>query len=85
MFPKPEKSEKKVRAVQTEPSTKVETNYEEKEDPMSDDSEIESTIKKKYNYIISVNNERFGSDGEKQNRKSRNHSQQDIRIPDGIH
>ena len=85
MFQKPEKSEKEDGAVQTEPRINVETVHEEKEECMSDDSESEPIIKKKYNYNVSVNNERFGSDGEKQNRKSRNHSQQDIRITDGIH
>ena len=79
------KSEKEDGAVQTEPSINVETVHEEKEEPMSDDSEIEPIVKKKYNYNVSVNSERFGNDGEKQNLKSRNHSQQDIRIPDGIH
>ena len=82
MFQTPEKSEKEDGAVQTEPSINVETVHEEKDESMS---EIEPIVKKKYNYNISVNNERFGSDGEKENRKSRNHSQQDNRIPDDIH
>ena len=46
MLQKPEKSEKEDGAVQTEPSINVETDQEEKEDPMSDDSEIEPIVKK---------------------------------------
>ena len=46
MFPKPEKSEKEDGAVQTEPSINVETDHEEKQEPMSDDSEIEPIVKK---------------------------------------
>ena len=46
MFQKPEKSEKEDGAVQTEPSINVETVHEEKEESMSDDSEIEPIVKK---------------------------------------
>ena len=46
MFQKPEKSEKEDGAVQTEPSINVETDHEEKEEPMSDDSYIEPIVKK---------------------------------------
>ena len=46
MFQKPEKNEKEDGAVQTEPSISVETDYEEREEPMSDDSEIEPIVKK---------------------------------------
>ena len=46
IFQKPEKSEKEDGAVQTEPSIKVETVHEEKEESMSDDSEIEPIVKK---------------------------------------
>ena len=46
MFQIPEKSEKEDGAVQTEPSINVETVHEEKEEPMSDDSEIEPIVKK---------------------------------------
>ena len=41
------KNRKKVKedgAVQTEPSINVETNYEEKEETMNDDSEIEPIV-----------------------------------------
>ena len=40
------KSEKEDGAVQTEPSIDVETDHEETEEPMSDDSEIEPIVKK---------------------------------------
>ena len=45
MLQNPEKSEKEDGAVQTEPSINVETDHEDKEEPMSDDSEIEPTVK----------------------------------------
>ena len=46
MLQKREESEKEDGAVQTEPSINVETDHEEKEEPMSDDSEIEPIVKK---------------------------------------
>ena len=46
MLQNPEKSEKEDGAVQTEPSINVETDHEQKEEPMSDDSEIEPIVKK---------------------------------------
>ena len=46
MLQNPEKSEKEDGAVQREPSKNVETDHEEKEEPMSDDSEIEPIVKK---------------------------------------
>ena len=46
MFQTPEKSEKEDEAVQTEPGLNVETDHEEKEEPISDDSEIEPIVKK---------------------------------------
>ena len=46
LFQKPEKSEKEDGAVQIEPSINVETVHEEKEESMSDDSEIEPIVKK---------------------------------------
>ena len=46
MLQNPEKSEKEDGAVQTESSINVETDHEEKEEPMSDDSEIEPIVKK---------------------------------------
>ena len=46
MFQKLENSEKEDGAVQTEPSINVETDHEEKKEPMSDDSEIEPIVKK---------------------------------------
>ena len=46
MLQKPEKSEKEDGVVQTEPSINVETDHVEKEQPMSDDSEIETVFKK---------------------------------------
>ena len=45
MLQNPEKSEEDG-AVQTEPSINVETDHEEKEEPMSDESEIEPIVKK---------------------------------------
>ena len=46
MLQNPEKSEKEDGAVQTESSINVETDHEQKEEPMSDDSEIEPIVKK---------------------------------------
>ena len=46
MFQKPEKSEKEDGEVQTEPSINVGTDHEEKEEPKSDDNEIEPIVKK---------------------------------------
>ena len=46
MLQNPEKSEKEDGAVQTESSINVETHHEQKEEPMSDDSEIEPIVKK---------------------------------------
>ena len=43
---KTEKREKEDGAVQTEPSICVETHHEEKEESMSNDSEIDSILKK---------------------------------------
>ena len=45
MFQKPEKSEKEDGAVQTEPSINVETDHEEKQEPIGDDSKIEPNVK----------------------------------------
>ena len=42
----PEKREKEDGAVRTEPSINVETDHEEKEETISDDSEIEAFVKK---------------------------------------
>ena len=42
----PEKSEKEDGAVQTEPSINVETDHEEKEEPMRDDSKLNLLSKK---------------------------------------
>ena len=46
MLQKPEKSEKEDGAVQTELSINVETDHEEKEEPMSDGSENKPIVKK---------------------------------------
>ena len=46
MLQKQEKSEKEDGAIQTEPRIKVETDLEEKEKPISDDSENEPLVKK---------------------------------------
>ena len=46
MFQKPEKCKKEYGAVHTEPSINVEKDHEEREEPISDDSEIEPIFKK---------------------------------------
>ena len=46
MFQKPEKCKKEDGAVHKEPSINVETDHEEREEPISDDSEIEPVFKK---------------------------------------
>ena len=46
MLQKTGKSQKEDRAVQTEPSIIVETDHEEKEEPMIDDIEVETIYEK---------------------------------------
>ena len=46
MFQKTGKKEKEDGVVQAEPSINVETDHEENEEPMSDDSENEPIVKK---------------------------------------
>ena len=46
MLQKPQKREKEDGAVQTEPRINVQTDHDENEEPMSDDSEIEPIVKK---------------------------------------
>ena len=70
-------------AVQTETNVNVEKDHEQ--EPMSDDSEIELIVKKSKTTKFQSMMRDLGVIEQKQNRKSRNHSQQDITIPDGIH